>query len=188
MSLLSIGCRMAHLADYLALFRVVHHSTMTGTHLPMPPDECPARLVLHQGDFFDLPTLEINCVISHAVIHCFNDSRYGNARTEPADRKPYQAAAKLRQIVGPRCVPTVVCVSVHREEGFFDNNTHLAHDRFVASFQQAGFTLQDHFFDYVCGGIRQRPEYLDYAYRRSKTLPAHPESPREWVAGNYYFV
>lgn len=187
MKLLSVACLMPHLADYLGIFDAVHHNTLVETKLPVPADRCPARLVLDRRDFFDLPRLDVDCVISHAAIHCFNDTRYGNACGPDGWQKPYQAAAKLREIAG-RPVPTVVSVSVHREEGFFDNNVHLGHDKFVRSFEAAGFELRDHFFDYVCGGIAQRPEYLELPYRRSKELPPTPGTPREWVAGNYYFA
>lgn len=187
MRLLSVGCLMPHLADYLAIFAAVHHATMTETRLPVPPGGCPADLVLHRGDLFDLGRLDVDCVISHAAIHCFNDTRYGNAPAADGWGKPYRAATKLREIAG-RAVPTVVSVAVHREERFFDNNAHVGHEKFVASFERAGFTLKQHFFDYVCGGIAQRPEYLELEYRRCDRLPAVPASPREWVAGNYYFA
>jgi hypothetical protein len=187
MRLLSIGSLMPHLADYLALFHTVHHNTMTETRLPLPADMCPAKLTLHRRDFFELPPLDIDCVISHAAIHCFNDTRYGNSSSDAGWSKPYQAARKIREIAG-RNVPAIVSIAVHQEEGFFDNNTHLGHEKFVSSFQEAGFTLKDHFFDYVCGGITQKPEYLETKYRRSKELPALPAPPREWVVGNYYFA
>ena len=188
MRLLSVACLMPHLADYLGIFDTVHHNTLTETRLPLAAEECPAKLVVHRRDLFELPQLDVDCVISHAAIHCFNDTRYGNASTTEGWAKPYRAAAKLREIAG-RTVPTVVSVAVHQEEGFFDNNAHLGHARFVESFEAAGFGLKDHFFDYVCGGIAQQPEYLEPAWRRSKTLPPHPPAkPREWVVGNYYFA
>lgn len=186
MKLLSIASRMPHLADYLALFHTVHHNTMTDTRLPLPPERCPARLVMHQKDLFDLEPLDIDCVISHAAIHCLNDSRYGNAPTDTGRRKPYRAAWKIRQIVGTKPTPVIVSISVNRDEGFFDNNTHLSHDRFIQSFTEAGFVLQEHFFDYLCGGITQQPQYMEWAYRRSKAFP-ESESAKTWVVGNYYF-
>lgn len=185
--LLSVGSLMPHLADYLGLFRAVHHNTMTETKLPLPAEECPAELSLHRQDLFTLGRLDVDCVVSHAALHCMNDTRYGNARSDAGQAKPYRAAAKLREIAG-RVVPTVVSVAVHREEGLYDNNAHLSHDAFVRSFEEAGFTLRDHFFDYVCGGIPQRPEYLETVYRRSRVLPAVPSSTREWVVGNYHFA
>jgi hypothetical protein len=187
MRLLSVGSLMPHLADYLALFHTVHHNTMTDTRLPVSPEQSPARLVIHRRDLFELSRLDIDCIISHAAIHCFNDSRYGNASSDAGWSKPYRAAQKLREIAG-ESVPAIVSVAVHREEGFFDNNTHLAHEKFVRSFEEAGFKLREHFFDYVCGGITQRPEYLETSYRRSKELPPVPAPPREWVVGNYYFA
>ena len=60
-------------------------------------------------------------------------------------------------------------------------------EKFVASFESAGFRLREYFFDYVCGGTTYKPEYLEYEYRRSKQLPGHAESPKQWVVGNYYF-
>jgi hypothetical protein len=85
-------------------------------------------------------------------------------------------------------VPTIVSIAVNREEGFFDNNAQLAHDKFIQSFERSGFSLREYFFDYVSGGIPQRPEYMDWEYRRSKTLPEACESPKQWVVGNYYFA
>jgi hypothetical protein len=187
MRLLSVGSLMPHLADYLAIFHTVHHNTMTETRLPLPPEQCPAKLVLHRRDLFELSPLAVDCIISHAASHCFNDTRYGNEHSTAGWEKPYRAAARLREIAG-RAVPAVVSIAVHRQEGFFDNNTHLDHEKFVRSFEQAGWTLKEHFFDYVCGGIPQRPEYLEWEYRRSKTLPKAPASPKEWVVGNYYFA
>jgi hypothetical protein len=188
MSLLSLGCLMPHFADYLAIFRAVYHVTMATTRLPFAVAQSPAKLVLLQQDFFTLQSLQVDCVISHAAIHCFNDSRYGNIHSPSGFQKPYQVPAKLREIVGDRRVPTIVSISVNRQDGFFDNNTHLSHDKFVAAFARAGFELKDYFFDYVCGGIPQKPEYLNVEYRRSKKLPEACESPRQWVVGNYYFL
>jgi hypothetical protein len=187
MNLLSIATLMPHLADYTAIFKRVYHNTMVETRCPFPIGGH-ATLQLLQRDLFELPPMDIDCIISHAAIHCFNDTRYGNVNTAEGYEKPYLAAKKLREIVGNRTVPAVVSIAVHREDGFFDNNTHLSHDRFVKSFESAGFTLRDHFFDYVCGGLPQRPEYLNPEFRRSKILPDVVESPRHWVAGNYYFA
>jgi hypothetical protein len=187
MKMLSVAALMPHLADYLALFHTVHHNTITETRLPLSPEDCAAKLVLHRKDFFELGRLEIDCVISHAAIHCLNDTRYGNTTSRSGWRRPYQAAAKLREVAG-RTIPAFISVAVHREEGFFDNNAHLSHEKFVRSFEQAGFTLRDYFFDYVCGGIPQKPEYLDPFHRRSRQLPEVVESPKHWVIGSYYFA
>ena len=188
MKLLSIASRMPHLADYLALFHTVHHNTMVQTCLPLPAELFPAKLVMHRRDLFELDAMDVDCVISHAAIHCMNDTRYGNAQSADGWQKPYRAAAKLRRIVGPKPTPIIVSISVNQEEGFVDNNTHLSHDKFIRSFEAAGFTLQEHFFDYLCGGIPQKPEYMQPEFRRSKTLPDTGGSPKSWVVGNYYFL
>jgi hypothetical protein len=188
MSLLSIACLMNHLADYLAIFRAVHHATLVDTCLPFPIEQSPARLVLHQQDFFTLPSLDIDCVVSHAAIHCFNDTRYGNQSSQEGFQKPYQVPAKIRQIVGEKRVPAVISIAVNKTEGFFDNNTHLSHDKFIAAFEKAGFTLQDYFLDYVCGGgIPHKNEYFAPEYRRSKQFPDTSGFPKQWVVGTYYF-
>lgn len=187
MKLFSIACLMPHLADYLGLFHTVHHSTLVTTRLPLAPELFPAKFVEHRQDFFTLPPLDIDCVISHAAIHCFNDTRYGNAGQNDGWQKPYQVPAKLREIAGSKPFPCIVSVSINREELFIDNNVHLGHEKFVKSFEQAGFQLRKYFFDYVCGGIPQRPEYFELSYRRSKQLPLVSESPKHWVVGNYYF-
>jgi len=188
MKLLSIATRMPHLADYLALFHTVHHNTMVHTSLPLPAELSPANLVMHQRDLFELEALDVDCVISHAAIHCMNDTRYGNSQSNDGWQKPYRAAAKIRAIVGPKPTPTIVSVSVNHEEGFFDNNTHLSHEKFIRSFEAAGFKLQEYFFDYLCGGIPQKPQYMQPEFRRSKTPPAADISPKTWVVGNYYFL
>ena len=143
---------------------------------------------MHQCDLFELGAMDVDCVISHAAIHCMNDSRYGNSADPRGWHKPYQAAAKIRQIVGDQPTPTIVSISVNREEGFFDNNTHLSHDKFIRSFEAAGFSLQEYFFDYLCGGIPQAPQYMEHEFRRSKNLPQPGNSPKTWVVGNYYFL
>jgi hypothetical protein len=186
MKLLSIACRMPHLADYLGSFHTVYHNTMVETVLPFTQAQFPARLILYRQDFFSLPPLDVDCVISHAAIHCFNDSRYGNTTAPDGWQKPYQAATKLRQIVGDRKVPAFVSVPVNHQEYFVDNNVHLSHDKFILSFERAGFTLQDHYFDYVSGGLTQTREYLDLSFRRSQELPKQT-LPREYVVGNYHF-
>jgi hypothetical protein len=187
MNLLSIACRMPHLADFLALFRAVHHSSMADVRLASPPEDNAAKFHLHIGDFFELEPLEVDCVISHAAIHCFNDTRYGNVNQPQGWQKPYRAPAKLREIVGEKRIPVIVSIAVNRNEGFYDDNAHLSHDKFVAAFAASGFALRDYYFDYVCGGFPQQPQYLNYEYRRSKTLPETCESPRHAVVGSYYF-
>ncbi|HEY1921389.1 MAG TPA: hypothetical protein VGG44_01380 [Tepidisphaeraceae bacterium] len=188
MSLLSLATLVNHLADYLSIFRAVHHITMAETRLPYAPENSPARLTLHKQDFFTINPLDIDCIISHAAIHCFNDTRYGNENSPEGFQKPYQVPAKLREIAGDKRVPAIVSIAVNKDEGFFDNNTHLAHDKFVGAFEKSGFALQDYFFDYVCaGGIPHKNEYFAPEYRRSKQFPEATGKPREWVVGNYYF-
>jgi hypothetical protein len=186
MKLLSLACLMPHLADYLGIFHTVYHNTMVQTRLPVAPEKFPARFVEYMQDFFSLPALDVDCVISQTVIHCFNDSRYGNSAASDRWQKPYEAAARLRQIVGAKQIPVIVSIAVNRDEAFIDNNVHLSHEKFVRSFETAGFKLQDHFFDYLCGGLPQRPEYMEVSYRRSKELPTGTAA-KEWVVGNYYF-
>ena len=190
MSLFSLGNKMAHLADYLALFAAVYHNTMLQTEVPVEPDECPSALTILREDFFSLPPLNIDCVISHAAIHCLNDSRYGNGASTEGWQRPYQAAGKLRQIIGDKSIPIIVSIAVHETESFIDDNARLSHEKFVDSFRRAGFSLEDHFFDYLCHGMPFRPEYLETRYRRSKRLPQLRDFPSDYsyVIGNYYFA
>ncbi len=188
MSLLSVGCHMPHLADYLALFGTVHHNSLVETSLPLPPDRFPARFVEHRCDFFDLPDVPVDAVVSHAAFHCFNDSRYGNAAAADGWERPYQVPARLRRMAGDRRVPVVASMSVHRHHVSYDGNAVLGHDRVVAAFEAAGFRLVEHFFDYLCGGMQFDPSFLRPEHRRSKTLPGTASWPGEWVAGNYYFA
>jgi hypothetical protein len=188
--LLSLGNRMSHLADYVALFGTVYHSTWLKTFLPVPPNGSSGNLVVLEGDFFELNPTDIDCVISQASIHCLNDSRYGNEGTGSGWQRPYQAAAKLRQIIGDKSIPVVVSIAVHRNESLIDDNARLEHEKFVQSFLNAGFSLQEYFFDYLCYGMPQRTEYLGVQYRRARSLPTEEQAASEYnyVIGNYYFL
>lgn len=190
MRLLSVGNRMAHLADYVALFRKVYHSTTLKTMLPFDNGSFGKDITVLDGDFFQLGKLDVDCVISQASIHCLNDSRYGNEASKAGWRRPYQAAQKLREIIGDKSMPVVVSIGVHRTESWIDDNARLSHDKFLESFIGAGFSLQEHFFDYCCYGMPQLPEYFEPHYRRSKELPTNEQAPGEYnyVIGNYYFV
>jgi hypothetical protein len=190
MRLLSLGNRMSHLADYVAVFEKVYHSTLLKTMFPVSRNGSEAKLAVLKADFFELRPLDVDCVISQGSIHCLNDSRYGNEASKAGWQRPYQAALKLRQIIGDRSIPVVVSIAVHRTESWIDDNARLAHDKFVASFLSAGFSLREYFFDYYCYGMPQLPEYIEPQYRRSKELPTAVQAPSEYnyVIGNYYFV
>jgi hypothetical protein len=188
MSLLSVGCHMTHLSDYLALFRTVHHNTMAQTHLPISPEFFPATFVEHRMDFFDLPPLRVDAVISHFAFHCFNDTRYGNTCTTEGWAKPYQVPLKLRQLIGDRRVPIVASVAVNRQHVSYDGNALLGHNELVAAFEAAGFRLAEYFFDYLCGGMSYQPQFMAPEFRRSKELPPVATWPGEWLAGNYFFI
>ncbi|MGA9996659.1 MAG: hypothetical protein WBP93_14675 [Pyrinomonadaceae bacterium] len=190
MRLFSLGNKMAHLADYLALFSTVYHNTLLQTAIPFADEHGAGKLVLLKEDFFGLPKLEVDCVISHAAIHCLNDTRYGNRGSMSGWQRPYQAAAKLREIVGDKSLPVIVSIAAHKTESFIDDNARLSHEKFVASFSEAGFTLQKYFFDYLCYGLPFRSEYFDTEYRRSQCLPTPAQAPGEYhyVIGNYYFL
>jgi len=190
MRLLSLGNKMAHLADYLALFGTIYHNTMIQTVVPVSPQQSLAELILLREDFFGLPPLQIDCVISQASIHCLNDTRYGNAGSTDGWQKPYQAADKLREVIGSKSIPVIVSIAAHHAESFIDDNARLGHKKFVSSFTEAGFTLQEHFFDYLCYGMPFRPEYLEVGYRRARNLPAEEQAASEYnyVIGNYYFL
>lgn len=187
MRLLSLGNKMAHLADYLALFAKIYHNTMIQT--AVPSQQSFAELILLREDFFALPPLPVDCVISQAAIHCLNDTRYGNRGSTAGWKKPYQAAQKLREILGSKSVPVIVSIAAHHTDSFIDDNARLAHEEFISSFAKAGFTLQEHFFDYLCYGLPFRPEYLELGYRRSQHLPPIEQAgPYNYVIGNYYFL
>lgn len=190
MRLFSLGNRMAHLADYVAVFGTVYHCTLLRTLFPAANNGFSRNLVVLEKDFFELPPLSVDCVISQASIHCLNDSRYGNQADSPGWRRPYQAAKKLRQIIGDRSIPVVVSIAVHRTESMIDDNARLSHEKFVESFRVASFSLQDHFFDFCCYGMPQRAEYLEQRFRRATELPTDEQAPGEYnyVIGNYYFL
>lgn len=186
MRLFSLGNRMSHLADYVAVFGTVYHCTLLKTLFPAAATR---NLVVLEEDFFELTQLPLDCVISQASIHCLNDSRYGNQANKAGWQRPYQAAKKLREIIGERSIPIVVSIAVHRKESWIDDNARLSHEKFVASFRSAGFSLREHFFDYCCSGMPQRPEYFEEQYRRATELPTDEQAPSEYnyVIGNYYF-
>lgn len=190
MRLLSLGNRMSHLADYVAVFGTVYHSTLLKTLFPIATTGPSRNLVVLEEDFFQLTPLPVDCVISQASIHCLNDSRYGNPANKAGWRRPYQAAKKLREIIGERSIPIVVSIAVHRKESMIDDNARLSHEEFVESFRDAGFSLREHFFDYWCHGMPQRAEYFKEQYRRATELPKDEQAPSEYnyVIGNYYFV
>jgi len=190
MKLLSIGNRMASLADYLAVFGKTYHNTLLKTLVPDGSLLSSGRVEILQADFFELGPLDIDCVISQAAIHCLNDTRYGNEGDNTGWARPYQAGAKFREIVGTRRIPVVISIATHETESLIDDNARLQHDKFVRSFTEVGFSLEDYFFDYLCYGMPARPEYLDAKYRRSKQLPNSNEAPNEYnyVIGNYYFL
>lgn len=190
MTLLSLGNRMSHLADYVALFGAIYHSTLLETQVPDTLDGRSRKLEILIGDFFELPKLDVDCVVSQAAIHCLNDTRYGNQGNASGWQRPYQAAAKLRQIIPEKPIPIVISIATHRTESLIDDNARLAHDRFVDSFEASGFSLQRYFFDYLCYGMPAREEYLTPPYRRAKELPDDKDAPGEYnyVIGNYYFL
>jgi len=186
MRLFSLGNRMSHLADYVAVFGTVYHCTLLKTLFPVANTR---NLVLLEEDFFELTQLPLDCVISQASIHCLNDSRYGNQANKAGWQRPYQAARKLREIIGDRSIPIVVSIAVHRKESWIDDNARLGHEKFIESFRGAGFSLREHFFDYCCSGMPKRPEYFEPQYRRATELPTDEQAPSEYnyVIGNYYF-
>jgi hypothetical protein len=190
MKLLSIGNRMANLADYLAVFGTIYHSTLLNTLVPDSSLLSSGTLKILKEDFFALPEMDVDCVISQAAIHCLNDTRYGNEGNLSGWERPYQAGAKLRQILGGKSVPVVVSIAAHKTESLIDDNARLAHDKFVRSFTDVGFSLKDYFFDYLCYGMPARREYLEAEYRRSKELPDDAVAPNEYhyAIGNYYFL
>jgi hypothetical protein len=190
MRLLSLGCRMNHLADYAQIFQSVHHNTMLDTHIPIVAENGNEKLVTLRKDFFTLSPLDVDCVISQATLQCYNWTAYGNQDFGSDVRKSYRVPQKLRSIIGEKSIPIIISVPVGHEEHLFDNNAHLSAETFVNSFTDAGFNLQLHFFDYVSGSLPLLPEYLKPEYRRASSLPGRDILDNEWkyVIGNYYFL
>ena len=89
----------------VAVFGKVYHSTLLRTMFPVAGDGLGNNLAVLKGDFFQLSRLDVDCVISQGSIHCLNDSRYGNEASKVGWQRPYQAAGKLREIIGERSVP-----------------------------------------------------------------------------------
>jgi hypothetical protein len=187
MRVLSLGSRVSHITDYVGLFRTLYHNTTVPTYLPMDESELSGRFVLLERDFFELPPLEVDAVISQAAIHCLSDSRYGN---QPSlnERRPYAVGRKLRQILPLRPVPIVVSVAVNRDEYLLDTLTHLSHDAFIESFTSEGFALQDSYFDYLSGGWPLEEEYQKPQYRRHPFLPVSSVAQWHYVQGTYFFL
>jgi len=67
---LSLAARMSHLADYIAMFRRVFHSTTIGTTLPFSAQGEGYRKISFYRAIsltFHLPCLDVNCIISHVA-------------------------------------------------------------------------------------------------------------------------
>jgi hypothetical protein len=188
MNLLSLGTRMAHLIDYIAVFKHVYHNSMVPINLPVVFDERRSNFSVLKRDFFDLSPLQVDCVISQATIHCLNDTRYQNASSLESREKPYQVAARLKEIIGNRKIPIIISIAVHNNEDLSDGNAHLGHSKFVESFARAGFSLEECFFDFLCNGIPLKMEYFEPRYRRADVLPIDAAKSHEYVIGNYLFL
>lgn len=187
MKLLSLGCRTSHVGDYLALFQAVYHNTTVPTYLQVSGAGAGGDLQLLEGDFFELPRLDVDAVTSHATIHCYSDTRYGNPFSA-SERRPYLVARKLREILPARPTPIVVSVAVNRDEHFADELTHVSHEKFVESFVREGFGLQGHYFDYLSGGWPFSDSNLLPERRRSPTLPESSAADWHYVEGTYFFL
>lgn len=186
--LLSIGCRMAHLIDYIALFKSVYHNTTVDTSFPIPVEGFGKPVSLNKGDLFNLPKLDIDCIISHGVFHCVDDKRYHNDLQNNQSRRPYIVAGKLREIIGTKKIPIIVSIAVNEEDYFGERFAFLAHEKFVQSFADAGFKLQNYFFDYLCDGMPVKKEHFEHTYRRTQILPGKKYSELDYVHGNYFFL
>jgi hypothetical protein len=187
-TLLSVGCKMAHLIDYLCVFRSVIHCTMVDTYIPVPLSQLPAHCEVIQGDFFDLSIRRFDFVLAQASLHCLSDTRYGNVFSERTIRRPYDAARKLRELIGSRAVPVVASVAVADAEHFHNDNVTLSHEKFVKSFEKHGFGLKAYFFDYYSGMWPQTPLAVTPELRRSKLFPSPSTSEWHYVIGNYHFA
>lgn len=189
MILFSLSARINHLADYIAIFSKVYHSTMVPTLIPYPERMCKDRLCILQADFFELEPLPIDCLISHSTIHCMDDSRYGNTPERLTGiPKPYRVAEKIRYLIGNKAVPIFVTVAVNHREDFTINNSWLSHRNFVDSFLKGGFKLEDCYFDYMTGGVANPLDYKETFYRRCQSLPEPSDKQIQYVAGTYFFL
>jgi hypothetical protein len=187
MKLVCCTARMYHLADYAALFGTVYHSSMHETHWP-PSGR--GDSISYVGDLFDLEPLPVDCIISHATMHCLSDTRYGNeTQTDKSPMvRPYLFPAQLRRMVGDRSLPTFVTVAVNHDERDWENNRWLSHEGVLKCFGASGSNLQDYYFDYLTGGCTNPDRFRADAYRQAKDLPPPSLEGVDYVMGTYYFT
>ena len=180
---------MSHLADYLAIFREVHHATLVKTCLPFTPEQSPAKFVLHQQDFFTLPSLDIESASSHMPLFiALTIPATANEHSAEGIQKPYRAAAKLRQIVGEKRVPAVVSIAVNRDEGSFDNNTHLSTIN-SSRLSKRPASACGIISSITCMPVESRTKMNISMWNIADPaqFPESSGSPKDWVVGNYYF-
>ena len=142
-------------------------------------------MIERTGDFFErsaeeLYMNEVKVCISHAAIHCMNDTRYGNKGQKKG--RPYLFAGKLCELC-PNVQHVIVSVPVNEKEHMADNATWLSDRKFIKSFTDHGFVLKNTAYDKHC---LPENEYSQ-SDRITKEFPSDYCKSHPYVAGNYYF-
>jgi len=149
-NVLSVGCRLNQLLPMTHYYKnIIHVTTIPIQNLDNIDKILPINnLSVVIGDFFKLDDNSfpsVDTLISQATIHCMADSRYNNEfkKSEPA---PYRFAKKLVKIC-PNIKIAAVSIAVNREENIEDNYTWLNENKFLSSFEEAGFECNSRFYD-----------------------------------------
>ena len=187
-NLLSVGGRVAYVVPMIPFCTNLLHLSM----IPMEEkdelknicDNCNINQMV--GDFFEFRSTEefkrINVLVSHATIHCMNDTRYGNDVSN-REFKSYLFAKKLVELC-PNIKYAIVSVPVNLEEAIVNNSTHLSDRKFIKSFEDEGFRLESCLYDKKC---LSENEY-ECGERFSKEFPIDYGRQHQYVVGNYCFV
>lgn len=184
--LLSMAGKVEHIVPMIPMCEELVHISM------MPMDDeyelnglITKPIKTYYEDFFALETDEllkrVNCMISHAAIHCMNDTRYGN---DPTGRefKSYLFAQRL-VVICPNIEMAIVSVPVNENDCIKDNSSYLSNNKFIDSFEKAGFKLVKTLYDKNClkGNLYEKGE------RFSDAFPADYCTNHRYVVGNYCF-
>lgn len=183
---LSVGCKIGYLVVMLPLFKKVIHSTMEEMCEKEEVNKIFENKIMEVcGDFMQLAEeeslKEVEVVLSHATIHCMQDSRYGNKFVE--GETPYCFSNKLSSIC-PNAKHIIVSVPVNDNDNIVDNGSWLCDQKFIDSFVSNGYRIQAKLYDKNC--LAQN--LYDVNDRVSREFPREYAKNHAYIIGNYHFV
>lgn len=180
----SLGGRVQQIVPLLGMLdRLYHCSVIRMKHdidLRNLPGAC--DFIAIYEDFFNIEHRkefdEINIVISHACIHCLNDTRYFNNEEE---FRSYKVARRINELF-PNVNMVILSAAVNKMGCIKDNSSFLCEEQLVESFLSNGFFLDEKFYDLECG--------MEHVYcvgdRFLKNIPDLDVD--KYVIGNYCFT